>query len=423
MTNDCEPMSHSPSTEPDPGALTPEAPVSRRWIGAFTLAWFGYWMASLVPLQLLLPSQFQALSPADKVRDLAITNGVAGVVALITLPVFGALCDRTISRFGRRRLWIAGGAFVCAVSVSLVGEQTSTIGVVFWWAVATAGASAMMGGLTAVIADRVPERQRGILSGAIYGPQALGVVIGIAAVTLFSLQLRTAYQLLGIALVLCAVPFIWIHRERRGMRTPALTFRAILGGLWVNPRRHPEFGWAFGSRTLVNLANSLGTCYMLFFLTDGLRMKDPEESLLIVTLVYLAAALIFTYVAGALSDRTGRQRGILIIAGLAQAVAAAILVFVPAFGTTIIAAAFIGGGFGASMSVGQAVVTRVLPDAENRAKDLGIMNVGLVVPTTIAPLIAAVLITVSGGYTALFVATAVCAVGGVWMVTRLRTIR
>ncbi|MCS4276888.1 MFS family permease [Mycetocola sp. BIGb0189] len=416
-------MPHPPITAPDPGALIPETPVSRRWIAAFTLAWFGYWMASLVPLQLLLPSQFQALNPGDKVRDLAITNGVAGVVALVTLPVFGALCDRTISRFGRRRLWIAGGAFVGALAVALVGEQTSTGGVVLWWAVATAGASAMMGGLTAVIADRVPERQRGILSSAIYGPQALGVVIGIAAVTLFALQLRTAYQLLGIALVLCAIPFVWIHRERRGMRTPPLTFSAIASGLWVNPRRHPEFAWAFGSRTLVNLANSLGTCYMLFFLTDGLQMDSPEDALLIVTLVYLAAALAFTYLAGLYSDRTGRQRGVLIIAGLAQALAAALLVFAPSFVMAIIAAAFIGGGFGASMSVGQAVVTRVLPDAENRAKDLGIMNIGLVVPTTIAPLIAAILITTSGGYTLLFAATAVFALGGVWMITRLRSIR
>lgn len=416
-------MPHPPITAPDPGALIPETPVSRRWIAAFTLAWFGYWMASLVPLQLLLPSQFQALNPGDKVRDLAITNGVAGVVALVTLPVFGALCDRTISRFGRRRLWIAGGAFVGALAVALVGEQTSTGGVVLWWAVATAGASAMMGGLTAVIADRVPERQRGILSSAIYGPQALGVVIGIAAVTLFALQLRTAYQLLGIALVLCAIPFVWIHRERRGMRTPPLTLSAIASGLWVNPRRHPEFAWAFGSRTLVNLANSLGTCYMLFFLTDGLQMDSPEDALLIVTLVYLAAALAFTYLAGLYSDRTGRQRGVLIIAGLAQALAAALLVFAPSFVMAIIAAAFIGGGFGASMSVGQAVVTRVLPDAENRAKDLGIMNIGLVVPTTIAPLIAAILITTSGGYTLLFAATAVFALGGVWMITRLKSIR
>ncbi|WP_220700548.1 MFS transporter [Mycetocola lacteus] len=416
-------MPHPPITAPDPGALIPEAPVSRRWIAAFTLAWFGYWMASLVPLQLLLPSQFQALNPGDKVRDLAITNGVAGVVALVTLPVFGALCDRTISRFGRRRLWIAGGAFVGALAVALVGEQTSTGGVVLWWAVATAGASAMMGGLTAVIADRVPERQRGILSSAIYGPQALGVVIGIAAVTLFALQLRTAYQLLGIALVLCAIPFVWIHRERRGMRTPPLTLSAIASGLWVNPRRHPEFAWAFGSRTLVNLANSLGTCYMLFFLTDGLQLDSPEDALLIVTLVYLAAALAFTYLAGLYSDRTGRQRGVLIIAGLAQALAAALLVFAPSFVMAIIAAAFIGGGFGASMSVGQAVVTRVLPDAENRAKDLGIMNIGLVVPTTIAPLIAAILITTSGGYTLLFAATAVFALGGVWMITRLKSIR
>jgi len=37
----------------------PAAPVSRRWTSLYGLVWFGFWMANLVPLQLLLPSSWK----------------------------------------------------------------------------------------------------------------------------------------------------------------------------------------------------------------------------------------------------------------------------------------------------------------------------------------------------------------------------
>lgn len=52
------------SVEPD-SAQGPAEPVSRNWTTLFSLVWFGYWMANLVPLQLLLP---QPLRPT---KDLA----------------------------------------------------------------------------------------------------------------------------------------------------------------------------------------------------------------------------------------------------------------------------------------------------------------------------------------------------------------
>ena len=46
------------------------------------------------------------------------------------------------------------------------------------WLVAQLGMYAAMAGLTATIADDVPPDQRGAISAAVYGPQALGIVSG-----------------------------------------------------------------------------------------------------------------------------------------------------------------------------------------------------------------------------------------------------
>src|SRR5580693_6279622 len=119
----------------------PTVRVPVGWTSRFSLLWFGFWMAWLVPVQLVLPNQFSALDAAHKVRDFGIANGAAGVVALIALPVAGALCDHTRSRFGRRRVWMAAGVVVLAVSLLATGTQRSLLGIMIRWMFASLGFS------------------------------------------------------------------------------------------------------------------------------------------------------------------------------------------------------------------------------------------------------------------------------------------
>ncbi|KOU64302.1 MFS transporter permease [Streptomyces sp. WM4235] len=404
-------------------AQGPTEPVTRGWTTLFGLIWFGHWMANLVPLQLLLPMQMEAIDPASKVRDFAIVNGISGVVALIALPLCGALCDRSRNRFGRRRLSIVAGALTFAAGLVVTGRQTTVTGVSVAWSASLLGLSAATAGLTAVIADRVPERQRGNISSAIYGPQALGVVAGIAIISSFGLAPATGYIVLAALLIACTVPFLVVHRDAGYGAEPRLRLSTLIVSM-ASSLKNREFAWAFGGRLLVNLANSLGTCYMLYFLTDHLKVSDPETSLLTATGVYVLAGVLATTVAGVLSDRLGRRRIFVASAAILQAVSGFLLAGSPAMSTTLIASALMGGGFGAYMAVDQALITQVLPDAENRAKDLGIMNIGSVVPPTLAPLIASFIITEEGGgYPLLFTTVGAMAVVGAALVYRIRSVR
>jgi MFS family permease len=409
-------------TTPWESRTGPAEPVSRGWTARFSLVWFGYWMANLVPLQLLLPLQLAAIDPGSKVRDFAIINGVSGVVALVALPVCGALCDRSRSRFGRRRIWLAGGTLVLTVGLIMTGFQTSWEALTAWWAVSVAGLSAATAGLTAVIADRVPERQRGMISSAIYGPQALGVVVGIAAFSILGLSLLRGYVLIAVVLIACTLPFLGRYRETFSGAVHAASLRSTVTS-WADSLKNREFAWAFGGRLLVNLGNSFGTCYMLYFLTDDLKVRNPDESLLVVTIVYLLAGLLATYLAGTLSDRLGRRRIFVAIAAALQALSGFLLACFPNFSVAIGASALMGGGFGAYMAVDQALVTQVLPNVQDRAKDLGIMNIGLIVPPALAPLLAGFIITSGGGYPVLFMATGVAAALGAALTYRVRSVR
>jgi MFS family permease len=402
----------------------PQTRVPRAWTGRFTLLWTGFWMAWLAPVQLVLPNQLASVDSAHKVADFGLINGAAGVAALIALPLAGALCDRTKSRFGRRRVWMAAGVAVLAVALAATGVQRAVAGIMIAWVLASIGFSMASAGLFASVADHVPVAQRGVISGAIFGPQALGLIIGLVLLTQVITGTATGFLLLAVLVVLLSAPFVLRYREALLPAVQAkLTLRTLGEAMWVPPRAYPDFAWAFGGRVMVNIGNALGTTYLLYFFRDSLHLKNPQNALLLVTAIYLVFTLTATYGGGVISDRTGKRLMFVALASALQGVAALLLVAWPSFGTTCFAAAFLGAGYGAFLSVDQALVTQVLPDAASRSKDLGIMNIGTNVPQALAPVLAALIIDQIGGYRVLFGASGLLTFIGAVLVFRIKSVR
>lgn len=75
--------------------------------------------------------------------------------------------------------------------------------------------------------------------------------------------------------------------------------------------------------------------------------------------------------------------------------------------------ALAGLGFGAYLAVDLALVSDVLPDPDNAAKDLGVFNIASALPQSVAPAIAPAILTFGGGrYSVLYLVAGVCAVVG-----------
>src|SRR5215472_16472232 len=128
----------------------PQQRVGRRWIALIALANLGLYLAYLGPISVLLPNQVQAIAgSAHKVAALGWVTGIGAAVAMISNPVAGALSDRTTSRFGRRRPWIAGGALAGAAALALLAGQHTLAGVIIGWCLAQAGLNTMQASLTA----------------------------------------------------------------------------------------------------------------------------------------------------------------------------------------------------------------------------------------------------------------------------------
>jgi MFS family permease len=383
----------------------PTRKATGAWIALFATAWLGIWMAQLTPIQLLLPKQIEEQLDAtfwiDNVVAFGIISAIAGFCALIAFPLSGALSDRTVSRFGRRRPWILGGTVVFAAALVLLGLQTTMVGIGVFWSLALIGFCVLTAAITATISDQVPVNQRGFVSGWVSAPQAIGTILGILLVTELALATLVGYILVAVLQVVLVLPFLIFTKDAQLPESAApakLTARMLLGGFWISPRAFPDFGWTLLSRILVNLGNALGTTLLLYFLMFGLnRGKGAEDDLLLLTAVYMVFFIASALGVGKLSDRIGKRKLFVYIAAYLQALAALILAFVPDFNVAIAAAGLLGLGYGSFMAVDQALATQVLPDAHSRGKDLGIMNIATAVPQAVAPLLGALIVVVCAG--------------------------
>ena len=400
----------------------PSDRVSASWVVRFSLAWIGLYAGLFGPLQVLLPQQVAALAPANKEATLALVLGAGAACTLVANPLFGALSDRTRSRFGRRKPWIALGFAGGAVAIGLLAAAPAVPFVVLGWCAAQTLLNAPFAALSAAVPDEVPAGQRGTAAGYLGLALVLGIGIG-AGLAVLAGSTRTGYVLCAACALLCSLPYVLMGRRAGHQPDPAWRWGEFVRGFWINPVRHPDFGWGWLTRFLVNLGNAIVLLYLFFFLADVVGLTDPASGVLVLTAVYSVAMLAAVVVAGTLSDRLARRRVFVTGGALVMAGAAVLISVWPTWPGTVVAAVALGIGFGSYSSVDFALLTQVLPTARDRGKDLGVLNIASSLPQVLAPALAAPVVTGLGGYSALYLVAAGTEVVGAVLVYRIRSVR
>ncbi len=415
------------TSDPDTvtGALDePTIPARRGYITAVTLANLGIMMAFFTPIQSLLPRLAQDVAPDSKEAALAWITGAGAFAAIISNPLAGALSDRTTARWGRRRPWVLLGALSGGLGLIALGVPGTVLGLALIWVLAQVGINAAYAGLTATVPDQVPVSQRGLVSGWIGLAQTVGVVLGVAIVSFLVTGLRFGLVAIAVLLVVLVLPFVLWTRDiplTRAQR-PVFQLGEWLRGFWVSPRLYPDFAWAWLTRFLMMLGNALATLYLLFWLQDEVRYAQPEQGQTILIALYALGTVLTAVVFGRLSDRSGRRKVYVIGATGVMALSAVIMAFFPVFPAAMLAALVLGLGYGSYLGVDQALVTQVLPRAVDRGRDLGVINIANSAPQVLAPVIAAPIVTGAGGYTGLYLLTAVITLLSAALVTRIRSV-
>ena len=390
------------------------------WIGALSGANFGLWVALFGPIQLLLGLQAQAIAPENKVAVLGIVSAAGAACSMISNPLFGALSDRTVSRFGRRLPWVLFGVVGGALSLAFLATADSLAAMILGWCFAQIALNAMFAALVAAVPDQVPVAQRGAVGAWLGFAQIGGVVGGVAVAEAMLPSIALGYLACAAVLVVSAASYLLFRRDiildRRDR--PAFSLRGFLAGFWIDPHKYPDVGWAWMARFAFNLAYAVGTLYLLYYLGDIVHRPDPASDVVIMTAVNVGAMVVFMIPAGILSDRLGRRKIFVIVAGLILASGMVVLAASPGWGGALIAAAVIGAGFGIYTSAEFALITQVLPSDADRGRDLGVLNVANSLPQVLAPAVAGLVVSYAG-YPVLYGLAAVAALSGAILIRRI----
>lgn len=402
-------------------ALSPSTSTKSSRSGVFiamlSVANLGLWLAIYAPALVTVSIRVREVDPDNAVQVYGSITAVAALFALVGNPLFGRMSDRSRSRFGKRRTYFVGGMVTGTAAVALIGLTDSTSVIMVGWCAAQLAYNAAIASLTAVLADYIPQHQRGRVAG-ITGVCNFGALAGAAYVAAWfsvnTLLMFLAPAIIGLILVAAFAPLL--KEAPTASERKAFDLRDFLTTFWVNPVSNPDFAWAWISRFFINLAWMTLLTYQSFLLIERFGYTNSSVPPVVATasLVLVAGILVGSGAGGYISDKTGRRKLFIAIATIIAAIGFPIIAFAGDLNTFHLGVVFVGLGIGIHMSVDLALITDVLPDIAEAGKDLGVFNIANALPQSVAPAFAAVLFTISGGqnFTGLYLCAAVFALMG-----------
>ncbi|MFI8521562.1 MFS transporter [Streptomyces sp. NPDC085481] len=412
------PADAGPATTPD----APDAP-RRRGLMLLLLVANSAMMALYMGVgSVLLPTQVAAIAPDDKVAVLGLIGGISAIFATAFNPIAGALSDRS----GRRNPWILGGAFASLLALAFLGSVSTALLVGIGWCLVQATMNTYQAAVTAIVPDRIPVARRGTASALVGLGLPIGGTAGVLVASQTATHLRAGYLVFGAIVALAALLLSVFCRDTPRAEPTTRAPKGAQLAAFLSALANHDFRWAFIGRALMVLGYFSVVGYQLYILGDHIALPaglNPPAAMAILTPVSMVAVALSTVVGGLLSDRWNRRKVFVGVSAALAGLVMAVPVVSPTWTGMLVFSALNGLAFGCFMAVDTALVTLVLPRAEDAARDMGVLNIANAGPQIVAPFVASAIVTALGGYTPLFLAGGALSLIGALAILPIRSVR
>ncbi|SFC76675.1 MFS-type transporter involved in bile tolerance, Atg22 family [Bacillus sp. 491mf] len=379
--------------------MNPAVTPFKRLVTALMISNTGIYIALIPPMALLITLKLQAIAPQNVAGAMATVLSIGAIVAMIANPVAGAISDRTRLKFGRRRTWILIGSILGGASVLGIGFSNQVWQVVLTWSCAQMFFNFVLSANNALVADQVEVTRRGSISGILGSITSVAAIIGITLANALGQSQVLKWVVLAIIPVVFAIIAVSLIRDSgstvsRESKKEKFSFSKII----PSPRKYPAFAYTWLARFLVLFVGATGS-FGTLFLSQRFHFSAAElgGKVALLTAIGTIITFLFSIIGGFLSDYLKRQKPFVIGAGILIGLALILQGFTSNFTIYLILAVISAIGSGIFYAVDMALLTRVLPNPEDAAKDLGILNIANALPQTIVPAIMPFLLGL-GGY-------------------------
>ncbi|MFM7188239.1 MAG: MFS transporter [Armatimonadota bacterium] len=368
-----------------------------------TPAWYlrtsAFWFATSFKwfiLFILLPLQVGTLAKtgeANQAWGQVVAFGAAW--AMIGPALFGWLSDRSLSKFGKRRPFIAIGAAMTVVALAFLGAANSLPLMMIGYLFLQVSDDVVTGPYASVLPDIVPMEHRGKASGIIGLLQLSAQIVAAVVGFLLSSNLLAVYGAIAAVNLICGLVVVISLKE-----TPPTSLGTVATGQffqlndWVAPWRCADFRYVWFSRALVALGFYIITNYAVNYMKDVVKvfaipgvitLKDPMQAAIAIVLLMSISGAAISVAAGRWVDTIGRRK-VTIWSGSAMFITLIPFALIPRFDVILIVGLLFGAAYGVYMASSVAMVADVLPDAKSSAKDMGIWQASVSSPQIVSGL-------------------------------------
>jgi MFS family permease len=375
--------------------------------------------------QLSLLADFEAA----RALSLSAIAVVSSILTMLIQPIAGILSDRTRSRWGRRAPWIVAGAVIGAALLVAMRFSPSIGILLITYSLAQLGLNLASGPLNATVADRVPAERLGTMSALSGFATLIGGAIGsIVAGALFAVMGLDVYFPFALAVIVFTVLFALMARDRssRDLERAPMSVRAFLASFTV-ALRDRDFRWLWIAKVALlfggGVSGAFGVYMLQSYIRPGLSAEEAAQIAPVLALVGIPGTVVALLVAGWWSDKVGRRKPFVIGSTFLIAGSMFIPLLSPTLPALIIQGVVAGLGVGTFLTVDQAMFIDLLPEKDAAARDLGVSTLGGNLGQALGPLLAGVVVAVTGGYTALWIVAIVIVVIAALLVFPIRRVR
>jgi MFS family permease len=388
-------------------AARPTVPLPFRQLLQISVYWLGI-NAIMGGIGIAIQERIPDLVPVGQKGIYIAIQGFAILwVNILVQPTIGMISDYTVSRWGRRKPYIAIGATLDVVFIIGVATSQTYLSLVAFLFLLQFSSNFAQGPFQGYVPDLVPEKQVGLASAMVGAMQTIGFIVGGVVVSLayivtvppakpdFTIPLIA----LGVIEFLTAMGTVIFVREGGAPRPRAgRSWLAIARSAWATDiLREHSFVYLVLSRLMFFAGVNVLIGWFVIYMNQTL-LPAPEDRFAILSGIQVVVAVVTafsTFPAARLSDRIGRKP-VIYVACLVGGLGLLIVAIAPSFWIVLVGAVLMGVGAGAFLAVDWALMTDIIPKAAS-GRYMGISNIAVAAAGTLAGIVVGPLIDVVGG--------------------------
>jgi MFS family permease len=388
-------------------AARPTVPLPFRQLLQISVYWLGI-NAIMGGIGIAIQERIPDLVPAGQKGIYIAIQGFAILwVNILVQPTIGMISDYTVSRWGRRKPYIAIGATLDVVFIIGVATSSTYLSLVAFLFLLQFSSNFAQGPFQGYVPDLVPEKQVGLASAMVGAMQTIGFIVGGVVVSLAYLVVVPPAKpdftipliALGVIEFLTAMGTVFWVREGGAPRPRGgRSWLAIARSAWATDiLGERSFVYLVLSRLMFFAGINVLIQWFVIFMNQTLR-PEPEDRFAILSGLQIVVAIVTalsTFPSARLSDRIGRKP-VIYVACLVGGIGLLIVAVAPSFPIVLAGAVLMGFGAGTFLAVDWALMTDIIPKAAS-GRYMGISNIAVAAAGTLAGVLVGPLIDRVGG--------------------------